>query len=142
MTIPICRDNRRRVTRLRHHIFTHRGWAAWLFAAALLMKLLVPAGFMPAASAGTITIELCTGAGAQTITIPGEHQDEQGGHGKTGSPCIFAGLGAPLLAAADPVLLALALAFVVATAFRLAVAPVTTALAYLRPPPRGPPTAI
>ena len=130
------------MTRLRHRIFAHRRWAAWLFAAALLMKLLVPAGFMPAASAGTIAIELCTGSGAQTITIPGEHQDEQGRHGKASSPCIFAGLGGPSLAAVDPVLLALALAFVITTVFRLAVAPATTALADLRPPPRGPPAAI
>ena len=130
------------MTRLRHRIFAHRRWAAWLFAAALLMKLLVPAGFMPASSAGTIAIELCTGSGAQTITIPAEHQDEQSGHGKAASPCIFAGLGAPSLAAADPVLLALALAFVFTTAFAAASAPGARTLAHLRPPLRGPPASI
>lgn len=143
MTKAAYRDNRPDVTRLRHHILAHRRWAATLIALALLMKLLVPAGFMPTASAGMVTIELCTGAGAQTMTIPGGNDhDKQGGHGKAESPCVFAGLGAPSLAAADPILVAIAIAFIIATVFRLAVAPTALSVAHLRPPLRGPPAAI
>ncbi len=109
------------------------------------MKLLVPAGFMPGTSAGTIMIELCTGAGPQTIAMAlpatGDH-DKQGDHGKGEMPCAFAGLSAPSLAAADPILIALAIAFIVATVFRSV--PVVTApgFAHLRPPLRGPPATI
>lgn len=133
------------MTSLRHHILGRRRWAAALITLALLMKLLMPAGFMPSVSAGTITVELCTGTGPQTIVmaIPGDHeQDKQDGHGKTESPCVFAGLGAPSLAAADPVLIAIAIAFIVATVFRLAAAPAVASFAHLRPPLRGPPATI
>jgi hypothetical protein len=128
------------VARLRLHLFTHRRWAAALIALALLAKLVVPAGFMLNAGAGTITVELCSGTGVQKVemVLPGQpaQHDQQN---TADSPCTFAGLAAPALGGADPIQLAIAIAFIVAVDFL----PVPVArprdAAYLRPPLRGPP---
>ncbi|MEG3164390.1 hypothetical protein U1701_07270 [Sphingomonas sp. PB2P19] len=129
---------------LRHHLLRHRLLAAWFVAAALLMKMLVPTGYMASVSAGSITIELCSGYGPQkpVVAMPGmtHHPDDEGQHGREMPPCAFAGLSAPSLAGADPLLLAVAIAFVLATIFRIVVRPALPgAPPYLRPPLRGPP---
>lgn len=132
--------------------------SAWVIALALLMKLLVPAGFMPVVSGGGITIEICAGtvpartsiepgmAAKMAAAMPGmtHHQDQsdhQDGSEHQGRemPCAFAGLTAPALAATDLPLLAAAIAFVVATGYRTTVPSVVRAAAFLRPPLRGPP---
>lgn len=142
MTRAGSRANRQRVTGLRHHILGHRRWAAALIALALLAKLLVPAGFMPSASAGTVTIELCSGYGVEKVAIalpglPDHHQ--HGGHANGDSPCTFSGLAAPVLAGADPVILAIAIAFIMATAFRAPPIIRERQASWLRPPLRAPP---
>ena len=128
---------------LRHYILRHRLLAVWLIAAALLMKVLVPTGYMASTSAGSIVIEICTGYGPQkmVMAMPGmeHHQDKKRDHGKAGAPCAFSGLSAPSLAAADPLVLALAFAFIMAGVFRLAIAGAVATPAFLRPPSRGPP---
>ena len=133
------------MTAFRHHLRHHPHLAVWLIAAALLMKMLVPTGYMASASAGTIIIELCTGFGPRTMTVamPGmAHHDDapKGDHGRGEMPCAFAGLSAPSLATADPILLAIAIAFVIAAAFRVVATGAVTAPPFLRPPLRGPPT--
>jgi len=132
------------VTPLRQHLLRHRHCAAWLIVAALLVKLLVPAGFMPVIERGTLRIEICTGI---TPVVPAVHAMAgmtHGGHGdapasKPELPCAFAGVAMPSLAAVDPLLLVLAIAF----AMRLVTAAVAprpfAAPAFLRPPLRGPP---
>lgn len=117
-----------------------------MLAAALLLRILVPAGFMPmAATDGTITIRICSGTqdGPTTMEMPipglpaghGDHQKPV----RAEMPCAFAGLAMPMLSGADPLLLALAIAFAIALASRI-VQPVPPARAlYLRPPLRGPP---
>ncbi len=121
---------------LRRHIFGHRRWAAVLIALALLTKLLVPAGFMLNSSAGSITVELCSGFGVQKIemAIPGQPKPV-----KADSPCTFAGLGAPMLGGVDPILLAFAIAFIIAVGFLVVPLIRPRDAAYLRPPSRGPP---
>ncbi|MES2498523.1 MAG: hypothetical protein V4618_20590 [Pseudomonadota bacterium] len=67
-------------------------------AAALLMRLLVPAGWMPAAERG-LAITLCTGAGAQQAWIDEKgnlHQGKQPGEGQADHPCVFGGFAALL----------------------------------------------
>lgn len=119
--------------------------AAWIVAAALLMKLVVPAGFMPVFSGSSVTIEICTGVGPQTVTMPmampgmPDHGQGKSDHAAKDMPCGFGGLAFPALAAADPIALALALAFLIATVFRLVHRDVALAVAHLRPPLRGPP---
>nr|WP_047168472.1 hypothetical protein [Sphingomonas sp. Y57] len=68
-----------------------------LVALALFMRLLVPAGWMPAADRG-LAITLCTGTGAQQAWV-----DEQGnihkgkpGEGQADHPCVFGGFAAVL----------------------------------------------
>ncbi|WP_448664114.1 hypothetical protein ACG3SL_05400 [Sphingomonas sp. CJ20] len=130
------------VTALRRHLLRHRTLAGWVFAAALLMKVLVPAGFMPTVSNGTMIVQICNGYGPQTMVmeIPGKaDHDQQDQHGKTEMPCAFSGLSAPSLAAADPVLLALAILFVMAMGLRTVPPLALSSTSHLRPPLRGPP---
>lgn len=104
----------------------------------------MPAGFMPVISHGAIVIQLCTGQGTQTIAmeLPGQAGDyDHGMHEKSDAPCTFSGLSAPALAAADAVLLAVAIAFILATAFRQPPRVVLWRPTYLRPPAIGPPIA-
>ncbi|MGI4732521.1 MAG: hypothetical protein ACRYFW_12355 [Janthinobacterium lividum] len=132
---------------LRHHLLRHRWLACWIVAAALLMRIVVPAGYMPMASGGAIAIALCPGDGPVPaamamagMTDPhalGDHG--RGDHGKAGAPCDYSSLSAPSLGGADAILLALALAFVVAAALRRPAPRRLARLPYLRPPLRGPP---
>lgn len=115
-------------------------------AAALTLRLLVPAGFMPVtAKDGTITVRICSGTQDGPVTMEMPMPGLPAGHGdhqqptKAEMPCAFAGLAMPMLSGTDPLLLALAIAFVMARATRI-VSPVSPRRApHLRPPPRGPP---
>ncbi|WP_294331502.1 DUF2946 family protein [uncultured Sphingomonas sp.] len=131
------------MTALRRLLFEHRLLCGWVIAAALLMKALVPAGFMPVASGNTLVLGFCSGYGPQTmvVTIPGK-ADRSGSEEqaqKHAMPCVFSGLSMPGLSGVDPVLLVLAVAFVAALAIRTATAIPVVARVYLRPPLRGPP---
>jgi hypothetical protein len=91
---------------------------------------------------GSVVIELCSGYGPMKIDMPMSgmsHHDQKDDHGKAEQPCAFAGLSSPSLAAADPILLALAIIFILVTVFRRSEINGTLAADYLRPPLRGPP---
>ena len=127
---------------IRTFLTRYHWLAAGLVAAALLLKVLIPAGFMPGMANGMMVVQLCTGQGAQTVMmeIPGKAGDhDKGDHKPAEMPCAFSGLSAPTLTAADPLLLAVAIAFIIATAFRTVSRPVLRRRVYLRPPLRGPP---
>lgn len=128
---------------LRRLALKNRKLAGLVLALALAMKLLVPGGFMPTSSDGGIVISICSGTGPTTMvmTIPGlEHGKSNEGHqGKADQHCAFAGLSVPSLAAADPVLLTIAIAFAMALALWPTTAPIVRARSHLRPPLRGPP---
>lgn len=132
---------------LRRLVLSNHRLAIAILAVALLMKLVVPAGFMPASSNGQIVISLCSGSGPtkMVMTVPGLGQTPDGGgdHGGTAEqPCAFAGLSTPSLAAADPILLTTAILFVLALGTRALLLPASTPPPYLRPPLRGPPAHI
>ena len=132
------------MTTLRSFLARHRWLAVWLAGAALMMKVLVPAGFMPTVSSGAILVQLCSGQGLQTamLEIPGQSGDhDPADHTQAEMPCAFSGLSSPALAAADPVLLALAIAFILAMGFLDVSFVLPAASPFLRPPPIGPPTA-
>ncbi|WP_322963259.1 hypothetical protein [Sphingomonas fuzhouensis] len=140
-------------------LFAQRHLAVLLCAAALLLKLLIPAGYMIGQVDGHAAIILCPsttpapeaaamphGAGMAMGPMvmhhdpaghPAGHSDKSHGHDM---PCAFAGLAAPSLAATDPIQLALFIAFVMAIGLAMPVAPRPRATPYLRPPLRGPPT--
>jgi hypothetical protein len=129
---------------LRRLLMSNRPLAMAILVMALLMKLAVPAGFMPAMSDGKIVVGMCSSTGATTmaITIPGlKHGAPDGGEhpGKAEQPCAFAGLSAPSLAAVDPVLLTFAILFVLALGLRPLLLTAAHAPLYLRPPLRAPP---
>ncbi|MCC2976807.1 hypothetical protein LK533_08990 [Sphingomonas sp. PL-96] len=137
-------------------LLAHRRSAAWLLAVALLMRILIPTGYMLAVSpAGTPTFVMCSGYGPLLPTPmhgmghgeAGDHAAMQGHGDKPDQqhdaakelPCAFAGIAAASLAATDPLLLAIALFFILAAAFRLPVRLPVAASPFLRPPLRGPP---
>lgn len=130
--------------RLRSLVLANRPFASAVLALALMMKIVMPSGFMPTVSNGQIVVSICSGTGPMTMvmTIPGlEHgkSDSDGHHGKAEQPCAFSGLSAPSLAAAGPILLAAAILFVLTLGTRSLVLRASTAPPYLRPPLRGPP---
>ncbi len=120
-----------------------RSLAAALFAFALLLRIAIPSGFMPAQTAHGIAVRMCGGlASGQTMLLDvgvpdtGKHHPEQD---KPAVPCAFSGLSAPVLGA-DPVL-AMALPAMVLGEFALP-PPSDFRLAdadFLTPPLRGPP---
>jgi len=131
------------MTGLRHFIHDRRHFAVTLVMLALLMRLLLPTGFMPEVSAGKLTIALCTGHGPAVIDVAlpasGHGYNEHGQPAKPDMPCPFASASGHGLAGADPILLAIAIAFVMALCLRpVAVVRVGDA-PRLRPPLRGPP---
>lgn len=135
------------------HILAQRHLAALICAAAMLLKLLVPTGYMIASGHERIALTLCSGMAAQpeAMVMPGMDQPmamTQGtmrdkgkstDHGKPEMPCAFAGLSAQVLGAVDVVLLAIALAVVAIMALRSTPRVAPRAAPYLRPPLRGPP---
>ncbi len=127
---------------LHSTLLRYRWLAVWLAAAAMLVKVLVPTGFMPAVVDGVMVVELCTGEGLKTVAVALPISEEHKS-GQTSSahdmPCAFAGLAAPVLGPVQPALLAAALAFILLAALHIPQTPRFSAPARLRPPLRGPP---
>lgn len=124
----------------------HRALVALTLTLALLAKMLIPGGYMPMVEHNAIRIMVCPGTqdASLTATMPGmTHHD--GKHGHTAGhdmPCGFSGLTLTATSAADPVVLALAVAFaMMLAAWRIAPILVQRSSS-LRPPPRGPPIPV
>jgi len=153
---------------LRRLLLDHRTLALWLAVATLTVKLLVPAGFMVGVVDGRVSLQICSGFGpvvaAPTMdhamaghAMPGpvddaramaDHRGETGHdgaehdgaeHAGVAMPCPFAALAHGAMAAADAVVLASAIAFVLALGFAAVVRPAARRVPFLRPPLRGPP---
>jgi hypothetical protein len=141
-------------------LVAQRHLAALICAAALLMKVLVPGGYMVSNVAGWPAITLCpqvTSDGASSrhgvsaaMVHAGHHQGQRaedhadhhgktGDHGKAELPCVFAALTTATLAAADAVQLAGLIAFVLALGITGAPLPQPAKPPRMRPPLRGPP---
>lgn len=128
---------------LRAFLLRHRSLAFLLVMAALCVKALVPGGYMIGQDSRVLTVQVCHDGIGKTITrqlvIPmkGDPVDSAGKQGK--GDCAFSSLSMASLDGADPALLAIALAFLIALGF----APVQSLRArrifHLRPPLRGPP---
>ena len=117
-----------------------------LCAATLVLKLLVPTGYMIDSNHGRITITICSGTGPATIAteMPGMHggmadHGKSKDHGKAEMPCAFSGLSAAMTGAIDPIQLIALIAFVLALGLVATVIPAPLRRVYLRPPLRGPP---
>lgn len=141
------------------HLLAQRHLALLIVGAALLLKLLVPTGYMIGARDGQLSVIVCPGvvpapavghpqmsthhqmAAPQVAADHGApmRHDGSGQHGQVEMPCAFAGLSAAALGAIDPIQLAGLIAFVLAIGFAAVVVPVVVRPVYLRPPLRGPP---
>jgi len=124
---------------LRRLLRTCPALAALIVAAALAVRVLVPAGYMPTLDNGRVVIGICSGAGPKmmAIAIPGlDHHDDGD---RVQNPCAFADLALPMIGGADPIQLAGALLFILAVALLLAETLPPRASPRLRPPLRGPP---
>lgn len=119
-----------------------RGWAALLLAAAMLLRLLVPNGFMLDRADGVVALELCSGTGPMLMggpaaAMPMHHHD--GKAAKADMPCAFSGVAADALGGIDPILYVALVAFVMAVARAAVMRPALVRRTHLRPPLRGPP---
>lgn len=132
----------------RRLILAHSHIAALICVAALMLRLLIPTGYMVSNDHGRIAITICSGIAGQQPSMmmdmpgmdhamPGEGKSKE--HGKAEMPCAFSALSAQVLGGADPVLLIAALVVVAAMALRASPRSFVPAAAYLRPPLRGPP---
>ena len=128
------------------HLLAQRHLAVLICAAALLLKLLVPTGYMIDSDHGRLTITICSGMApvATTMDMPGMHGDmpnhgKSKDHGKAEMPCAFSGLSAATTGAIDPIQLAVLIVFVLAIGLAGVLLPAPSGPSYLRPPLRGPP---
>ncbi|MET1754435.1 DUF2946 family protein [Novosphingobium sp. RD2P27] len=129
---------------LRQILLSCRWRALLLIAMALLVKAVVPAGYMLGSDTQVLTVSICADTSGAHLTreiiVPRQQTPEDRGtqHAKS-VVCPYSALGMAGTGGADPILLALALAFILAVGFAPLVAPELAARAYLRPPLRGPP---
>ena len=133
------------MTTLRAFLHTHRRMAALLLGFALVMKALIPAGYMLGQQAKVLTVEICADVSGARVThdivIPQHSKpgETRGGQAKSEGTCAFSALSMASLGGADAALLALALAFILALGFAPLPAAPLARLERLRPPLRGPP---
>jgi hypothetical protein len=128
------------------HLLAQRQLSVLICAATLLLKLLVPTGYMIDIEHGRMTFTICSGTAPRTMTMemPVMHGNmpdhgKSKDHGKAEMPCAFAGLSAAMLGSIDPVQLAALIAFILAIGMSPIVLPTPARRTYLRPPLRGPP---
>lgn len=119
----------------------HAAIALMIVGLALGVRALVPAGYMTMSSPGGLTVALCSGVAGKTVTIalPGHDSPQEHGKAQADSPCAFTALGQATGPAVDPILLAIAVAWIITFGLRLAAAPMLAGDVRLRPPLRGPP---
>ena len=137
------------MTALRCLVLRYRLLAMALMAAALCLRMIMPAGFMVTPEAKVLTVRICIDSldhdGIAQIAVP-----MKGTAGKTGSAgntvgkgeCAFSSLSMASVAGADIALLALALAYILLLGFASIPAPHPRRTSRLRPPLRGPPAHI
>lgn len=137
------------MTALRRLVLHHRATFAAFAAVALLMRMLTPGGYMFALAEGKPTVVLCPGAQAAPapMAMPGMSGHHDGGsqrhdQGQADAPCAFAGMSVAAVAATDPLLLAVAIAFIILRAVRVVAEPRRRDTPRLRPPLRGPPIPV
>ncbi|MCZ8170776.1 MAG: DUF2946 family protein [Novosphingobium sp.] len=112
-----------------------------LVVLALAVRMLVPAGAMPGSGDKVLAMEICADASgmphSQLLIIPGKPAPHENSAAK--GQCAFAGLAFPALAGTDPVLLAIALAFILAIGLALVAPALPARFTRFQPPLRGPP---
>lgn len=83
---------------LSRNEFAARGWMIRLLLAAVVLRALIPVGFMPdfgAAAKGVFKVVICTAAGSKHVMLDADGKplpDQKSQHHD--QPCAFAGLAA------------------------------------------------
>lgn len=131
------------------HLLAQRQVTLWLYAATLILRLLMPTGYMIGSDHGHVAIIACPSVTApvQAAAMPMMHHAAESrpsdhhptDHGPSDGPCAFAGLSAAMLGAVDPVLLAGLVAFILRLGFVATRVANPAAFRHARPPLRGPP---
>jgi hypothetical protein len=114
--------------------------------AALVLRLAVPAGYMPVLDHGRLELNPCPGGARIAASAAPAHgapsrpvESHGGGSTDSGGGCAFADLAVPATGGADPFQLGAALLSRAAPGRFPAAAPRPLAALRLRPPLRGPP---
>lgn len=130
------------MVRLRDILLTNRKAAALLLALTLLVKAVIPAGYMVSSTDLVLTVTVCADSTGEHVTrqivVPKKAGAGTAGHGDKGS-CPFGALAMGTAGGPAPWLLAIAIAFILALGFAPARIPERKATPRLRPPLRGPP---
>ncbi len=113
-----------------------------LVALALVIKALVPTGYMIGTQEKALTILICGDVSGdhltKQITIPGKAE----GKARTSAACPYASLSFASLDAGLPAFVALAIAFLLLLGFAPVRTPILAGFTHARPPLRGPPALI
>ncbi len=121
-------------------IRTRSSLFAIVAALALLVRLLVPAGFMPQVAHGQIAIVTCPGMAMASAAH--HHADDAPAHDGFERPCAFAAVAAPATLLAFVLLLVLPLVAVVRRPLLPEARPAPRVALRWRPPLRAPPTIL
>lgn len=131
---------------IRALLMRHRALALLVVIAALCMKIVVPTGFMIGQNSKVLTIQICDETignhAVKQLIIPMKDGSSDSGSKQGKGECPFSSLSMASMAGADPALLALALAFILALGFAPAQTSHPKRVSYLRPPLRGPPALV
>ena len=131
------------MTRIRAFLHRHSHLAFGILLMALAIRALVPQGYMVASGPLILNVSVCADSlGHTTTQIAIPVKDDGSSHDTSGAGdghCAFTSLSMGSLAAADPVLLLAALAFILALGATAIALPVSSSPARLRPPLRAPP---
>ncbi|MCH4151357.1 MAG: hypothetical protein LKF30_05345 [Sphingobium sp.] len=128
------------MTALRALLRDYRTLALLLLGCALLVKAIVPQGYMVGGADRQISVQLCLDGithKSVTVSIPGKGSEKD--KPAANEHCAFTSLSMTALGGADAPLLALALAFILATGFAPLYRVLHGATGQIRPPLRGPP---
>lgn len=131
---------------LRAFLLQHRLLALVVVMAALCMKIVMPTGFMIGQNSKVLTVQICDDAVGNLVVkqlvIPMKDGGGDSRHEQGKGDCPFSSLSMASMTGADPTLLALALAFILALGFAPASFPLSKRIQHLRPPLRGPPALV
>jgi hypothetical protein len=143
------------MNRLRAFFLRHRAMAFAVIALALAMKALVPAGYMIGGDVRVLTVRVCDGYADSDSGHPDSGhvlviaaKGQGAGHDNSGKSlhdqqaCPFSALAHAGLGGADPIQLALALAFILVLGIAAPAFPAPRPLSRLRPPLRAPPALV
>lgn len=130
---------------LRSLLKRHRGWFALLLTCTLVVRVCVPAGFMPMMHNGAFSLMWCPGmaAAAPMAGMADMHGGKSDGkhHGAPQSQCPFAAAGLGALRSPDFAVLLAAIAFAYLLVSRRVAPLLLLPAGRLRPPLRAPPAS-